>query len=188
MAVSVKITGLKELERSLQELEKAATRKTVVRNALKKGAAPIASAMAANAQRTPDPKIGANIVVGTKIKGEAGKAAFSQAMRQGFDRASAVKAMRDARWAAKCSLPPVIMYVGPSERFRFTHFWEFGTKPRINKGMFAGTKHPGTRPTPFIRPAWDSQRDAALQAITTELAEQILKAAARQAKRKARGG
>lgn len=184
MGVSVKITGLKELEKALQELEKSATRKTVVRNALKKGAAPIASAMAANAQRTPDPKIGAGIVIGTKIKGEAGKAAYSQAMRQGFDRASAVKAMRSARRAAKGTLPPVIVYVGPSERFSMSHFWEFGTKPRINKGLFAGTTHPGQRPTPFMRPAWDSQHDAALKAITAELAEQISKATARQAKRR----
>jgi len=186
MGVSVRITGLKELEKALQELEKSATRKTVVRNALKKGAAPIASAMGANATRTPDQELSRGIVIGTKIKGEAGAAAYSQAMKQGFDKASAVKAMRDARRAAKGSLPPVILYVGPSERFSRSHWWEFGIAPHVNGGQFAGTKHPGVKPTPFIRPAWDSQRDTALQIIKTELAEQIRKAAARQAKRRAR--
>lgn len=187
MSISVKISGLKELEAALLDLEKAATRKTVARNALKKGAAPIASAMAAGARRTPQPEIGANIAVSTKIVGEAGNAAFHAAMKQGFDKASAVKAMRDARRAAKGTLPPVLMYVGPTDGHSMAHWWEFGIAPHVNGGQFAGTKHPGVRPTPFMRPAFDGQKDAALAAIAAELAAQIQKAAARQAKRKAKG-
>jgi HK97 gp10 family phage protein len=31
---------------------------------------------------------------------------------------------------------------------------EFGTPPHLNKGMFPGTQHPGTRPRPFFFPAY----------------------------------
>ena len=188
MTIKFKIEGLKSVEKALLELEKAATRKTVVRNALKKAAVPIASAMGTNAARTPEPKIGASILIGTKIKGEAGKAAYTQSMRQGFNKAAALKAMRDARRAAKGSMPPVIIYVGPSERFSMSHFWEFGIAPHVNGGTFAGTRHPGVRPTPFIRPAWDSQREAALTILKAEMVSQIQKAAKRQSARKANRG
>lgn len=185
--ISVKTTGFRELEISLLELEKAATRKTVVRNALKAAAKPIADAMKSNATKTPDPRLQQAIMIGTKIKGEAGNAAYNKAMKEGFDKAAAVKAMRDARRAAKGTIPPVMLYVGPSADANMSHWWEFGIAPHINGGRFAGTRHPGVRPTPFIRPAWDSQKGLALDILAVEMRVQIDKAVKRQAKRKAKG-
>ncbi|XQZ45688.1 HK97 gp10 family phage protein [Paracoccus yeei] len=185
-SVTFRMEGFKELEAALMRLEKQATRKTVVRNTLKKAGVPIKEAMEANAP-VDDGVLKGSITISTKIKGEAGKAAYSAAMRAGFEKAAAVKAMRDARRAAKGALPPVIMYVGPGERAFHAHLVEFGTAPHKNAGLFAGSQHPGTAPQPFARPAWDANKDEALQIIATELRAQIDKAVARQAKRRAKG-
>lgn len=188
MRVTAKVSGFKELEAALEGIEKAATRKTVARNALKKAGAPIADAMRAKAPR--DRGVLTNsIMVSTKIKGEAGKAAYAKTMRQtAGNKGLAVKAMRDARRAAKGTMPPVMMFVGPGENAFHAHLVEFGTAPHINGGKFAGSKHPGTAPQPFARPAFDAEKDTALQRISDELRAEIMKAAARQAKRRARNG
>lgn len=187
MRVSAKLHGFKELEASLMQLEKQATRKTVVRNTLKKAGEPVATAMKAKAP-VDEGDLRDSIIVGTKIKGEVGKAAYSKAMRQGFDKAAAVRSMRDARRAAKGTMPPVIMYVGPGEKAFHAHLVEFGTAPHANGGMFAGTMHPGTAAKPFARPAWDEKKDEALSIISDELRAQIAKAVGRAARRKARAG
>lgn len=184
--VTFKLEGFKELEDAMARLEKSTTRKTVARNALKKAGDPIKAAMEANAP-VDDGVLKGSITIGTKLKGEAGKAAYAKAMRQGFDKASAVKALRDARRAAKGTMPPVIMYVGPGERAFHAHLVEFGTAPHAAGGMFAGAAHPGTAPQPFARPAWDAKKDEALEIVATELRAQIDKAIARQARRKAKG-
>lgn len=186
MAVSVEVRGLKQLERALDQIEKSATRKTVVRNALKKSAEPTAQAMRAQAAGTWDRKIAGNILVSTKIKNEAGKAAYAAALREGRDKGAAVKAMRDARRSAKGTMPPVFMYVGPGERSWRAHWVEFGIGPHINGGIFAGTRHPGVKPNPFVRPAWDATQAVALDMIAGEMWAQIEKAAKRQARRKAK--
>lgn len=187
MKISVRVDGLKQLEAAMADLEKTATRKTVARNALRKAGEPVADAMRAGAPRDTG-RLAENIAVSTKIKGEAGKAAYAKSMREtAGNKALAVKAMRDARRAAKGSLPPVMMFVGPTTRAPHAHLVEFGTAPHINGGRFAGSQHPGTAPRPFARPAWDANKDAALQNIAAELAAEINKAAARQAKRRARG-
>lgn len=188
MKITAKVNGFKELEAALEGLDKAATRKTVARNALKKAGAPVADGMRSRAP-VDDGVLRDNIIVSTKIKGEAGKAAYAKTMRQtSGNKAMAVKAMRDARRDVKGTLPPVMMFVGPTTRAFHAHFVEFGTAPRINGGRFAGTKHPGTAAQPFIRPAWDATSGTALDLIGDELRAEIMKAAARQAKRRAKGG
>jgi len=190
MKVSFRVEGLKELEASLQELEKDSTRKTVARNTLKKAAAPIAAAMTANAP-TNRGQLRRSITVGTKLKGNVGDAAYAKAMRAGLGKSAAVIAKRAALRAAKGTLPPMILFVGPSVKAPHAHLVEFGTAPHVNGGLFAGSQHPGTAPRPFVRPAWDASKDRALSIITEELRAQIAKAVARQAKaaakRRARG-
>ncbi len=186
MKVSVRVDGLKDLEAALSQLEKAATRKTVARNTLKKAGQPVADAMRTGAPEDSG-QLRRSIAVSTKIKGEAGKAAYAKTMRDtAGNKALALKSMRDARRAAKGSLPPVMMFVGPTVRAPHAHLVEFGTAPHINGGKFAGSKHPGTAPQPFVRPAWDATQDIALSIITTELRAQIAKAAKAQAKRHAK--
>lgn len=188
MRVTAKVTGFKELEAALMEIEKTATRKTVARNALKRAGAPVAEKMKSLAP-VDDGVLAGSITVSTKIKGEAGKAAYAKTMRASAgNKAMAVKAMRDARRAAKDTMPPVMMFVGPASNAFHAHLVEFGTAPHINGGRFKGTKHPGTAPKPFARPAWDATSGTALDLIGDELQAEIMKAAARQAKRRAKGG
>lgn len=189
MKVTAKLTGLKELEAALADLEKTATRKAVARNALKKAGAPIAAKANELAPTGNKRKLKGSVIVSTKIVGEPGKAAYAKTMRAtAGNKGLATKAMRDARRAAKGTLPPVMMFVGPVETIFYSHLVEFGTKPHINGGKFAGSKHPGTRPQPFLRPAWDSTQAEALTRISDELRSEIMKAAKRQAKRRAKGG
>lgn len=188
MKVTAKVTGLKELEAAMMRLEKTATRRTVMRNTLKKAGEPVAEVM-----RTLAPKdrgqLERNIAVSTKIKGEAGKAAYAKTMRDtAGNKALALKSMRDALRAAKGTMPPVMMYVGPTVKAPHAHFAEFGTAPHINGGLFAGSQHPGTAPQPFARPAWDQEKDATLRRISEELRKHIDKAIKAQARRKAKAG
>lgn len=187
--MKVKLSGFKELEAALLELDKAATRKTVARNALKKAGQPVAAAANAMAPIGADRKLAGSVVVSTRIAGEAGKAAYAKTMRATYgNKAMAVKAMRDARRSAKGSMPPVMMFVGPVSQVFYARFVEFGTAAHINGGRFAGSKHPGARPQPFMRPAWDANKAAALALIGDAMAAEIMKAAARQAKRRAKNG
>lgn len=187
MKITAKVSGFKELEAALAQLEKTATKKTVARNALKKAGQPVADLMAAKAPERSG-QLKRNIAVSTKIKGEAGKAAYAKTMREtAGNKGLAVKAMRDARRAAKGSQPPVMMFVGPTVKAPHAHLVEFGTRPHINGGRFAGSQHPGTAPQPFARPAWDAEKDATIQRIAEEMRIQIDKAVSRQAKRRARG-
>lgn len=188
MKITAKVIGFKELDAALMELDKAATRKATARRALKKAGEPVAVAMRSRAP-VDDGVLARSIAVSTKIKGEAGKAAYAKTMRAtAGNKAMAVKAMRDARRSAKSTMPPVMMFVGPSSPAYHAHLVEFGTAPHINGGRFAGSQHPGTSPQPFARPAWDATSGTALDLIGDTLREEIMKAAARQAKRRAKGG
>lgn len=188
MKITAKVTGFAELEAALSQLDKAATRKSTARRALLKAGQPVADGMRSRAP-VDDGVLAGSVLVSPKIKGEAGKAAYAQTMRQtAGDKAMAVKSMRDARRAAKGAMPPVMMFVGPSARAYHAHLVEFGAAPHINGGRFAGSKHPGTAPQPFARPAWDATSGTALDLIGDVLREEIMKAVGRQAKRRAKGG
>lgn len=186
MKITAKVSGFAELEAALMEIDKAATRKATARRALLKAGQPVAAAIASRAP-VDDGLLRDSVTVSTKIKGEAGKAAYAQTMRAtAGDKAMAVKSMRDARRAAKGTMPPVMMFVGPTTKAYHAHFVEFGTKPHINGGLFAGSQHPGTRAQPFIRPGWEATSGTALDLISDTLRAEIMKAAARQAKRRAK--
>lgn len=42
---------------------------------------------------------------------------------------------------------------GTGQMISLARLEEFGTRPHKNKGLYAGTRHPGTRPHPFLFPA-----------------------------------
>lgn len=44
---------------------------------------------------------------------------------------------------------------------KYAHLVEYGTAPHDN-GRKDGRTHPGSRPQPFLRPAWDASRDRIL--------------------------
>ncbi|RZI61397.1 MAG: hypothetical protein EOP94_00580 [Zymomonas sp.] len=79
---------------------------------------------------------------------------------------------RQARMAKKASKSTVEMYVGPNNPAAVPQ--EFGTHDQ--------------RAQPFMRPAWDGEKDGVLVSIKDQLGPEIEKTAARLAKRRALKG
>lgn len=48
-------------------------------------------------------------------------------------------------------------------------FLEFGTKAHINKGKFAGSRHPGTPAQPHIFPTWNAFKPTAKKRISAAI-------------------
>ncbi len=59
----------------------------------------------------------------------------------------------------------ITIFAGDNKAF-YARWVEFGTAPHINGGWFAGTKHPGTRPSPFFYPSWRANRKSAKGKLT----------------------
>lgn len=207
MAVTVKVAGLKELDRALEDLVRQTNSRTA-RAALQRGLIKAVEPMADRARNLAPKRQGAalekSIKVSAKVVNEAGRAAFSKAIRSGVGKAQATLAMRDARRAAKGSAPPVVVYVGPdTKRSRIAHLVEFGSAPHTIKAKaaarvgraakdalrFAGAggefgyaetvEHPGATPSPFMRPAFEETQDQVLNNLKPVVATELAKAASR---------
>jgi HK97 gp10 family phage protein len=173
MSVSVQVSGLKELDRALGELPKSVAKATLVRT-LKKAGEPIAQAARAAAP-IDDGTLRDSIVVSARLKNKVGMAEFGAAMRAGLGIKTARAALRDARRAAG-GKSFAEMYVGPARGkgvIRYAHLQEFGT-----------SKHAAH---PYMRPAWDAEKDNALRIIRAELGNEIIKAARRVGRSKRYG-
>lgn len=149
---TVKIHGLREVERALRDLPKA-TGKAAMRRVLKAGGEPIAQAAR---QRAP-------VDVGNLRESIDVSTRLSRSQRSG-------PVMTAAGWR-NASKSGVVMYVGP------------GTQPQAITQEFGTFKEP---PQPFMRPAWDAERENALGIIRDSLWAEIEKAAARHARKLAR--
>lgn len=53
-----------------------------------------------------------------------------------------------------------------NSKVRYAHFVEFGTRPHVNGGKFAGTLHPGARAKPFFYPAYRALKRRVKSRIT----------------------
>jgi HK97 gp10 family phage protein len=80
--------------------------------------------------------------------------------------------------------------IGPrSGKFRkmrpssYAHFVEFGTAPHWQPNRFGGIMHPGARPKPFLRPAFEAHITDAAQAYFNQMKLEIEQAVARIAAR-----
>lgn len=179
-AVSVKVEGLKELDRALGELTKATARNTLTR-VLKKAGEPIRAAAQAGAP-VDTGALRESIIVSTKkpVGHSAKDRAFSEAMKGGATRKEAGKAARFAAKGADEAFAEA--FVGPVRQ---------RTKQAAIKTIvqeFGSESQPGT---PYMRPAWDSQKMNALNVIKAELGKEIDKsvqrARARALKKAAKG-
>lgn len=168
MSASFKVSGLKDLEKALDQLSKSAG-KGVLRRSLKKAAQPMAD-LAGSLAPVDDADLSKSIIVSTKLE-------KNSARRHR-------KMFKDDRAAVE-------IFVGPDYGLgkggRHGHLVEFGTDPHINAGQFAGTMHPGTAPQPFMRPAWDQDRKAMLDRLSRELWAELDKSLQRAARKAAKG-
>lgn len=179
MKTTVKITGMKELERELQKLSKAAG-KGALRRAGMKAMQPMAEIARAQAPvETGD--LRDSIAVGAKaVDGGAdiGKREFAAVMKSGGSKGEAVAALRDARRAATGAgnLSAVELYMGP----RKAKSRDEAIKAIVQE--FGSSK---MEPNPYMRPAWDQDKAALLERLKTELWAEISKTISRAQKRAA---
>lgn len=89
-----------------------------------------------------------------------------------------VKAGQEAQSLIKPGKGRRVMYVGSGAPH--AHLVEFGTGPRYHKsGRYVGIMPPD----PFLRPAWDANKDEVLAKLAQFVREEIAKAVTRRAAR-----
>lgn len=204
--VTIEVQGLKELDAALSEFKKA-TARTVAQRALIKAAQPMVEAakrLAPDDPVTPGSDIAESITV--SARSVAGNDAFAQAMRSGLSRGAALQAKRDAL-RGRAGEGTFVVYVGPARKrglrgTKIAHLLEYGVGPHVIKPRWvnagkrlsftiggdwvrpSAVNHPGLRPQPFMRPAFEETKEECLTLIASELRVEISKAAER-ARRKA---
>lgn len=70
----------------------------------------------------------------------------------------------------------ITIYAGGGDAF-YARFVEFGTAPHVNGGLYAGSKHPGTRAQPFFFPGWRMVRRKVKGRVTRNIKRAIKEAA-----------
>jgi len=58
-----------------------------------------------------------------------------------------------------------VLVTAGNTKVRYAHLVEFGTAPHENRGLFEGTRHPGTKAEPFFWPAFRLHRKKLASAI-----------------------
>ncbi|PCJ75527.1 MAG: hypothetical protein COA53_06430 [Rhodobacteraceae bacterium] len=156
----VSVDGLKDLERALQDLSKAAG-KGVLRRVGKKALKPVIEAAKENVP-VASGELRDSLAVSTKLS-----------KRQ--------KALNRRRTADGKSTVEVYAGAGASPQ---AHLIEFGTASRVvdSTGKNVGS----IAPQPFMRPAWDAKGRGVLKYISNSLGDEIEKTAKRAAKRAAK--
>jgi len=166
MKMRVSVSGLRELDKALGMLPKA-TARNVLKRALDKAAQPIVD----EAKTLAPVNTGAlrdSIKASTRVKNKVGASEYSAAMRSGLGKQAARSALLAARRANRGQGSFAETFVGPARGkgvIRYAHIVEFGS-----------VKH---APQPYMRPAWDGNKDKALSIIKAELGSEIIKAARR---------
>lgn len=157
MSMSLKVEGLRELERALAELPRANSR-SVSQRAMRAQLKPVAAMANAFWPGSADDVFR----VGTRL------------------------ARGQQRGGGRAGPSEIRMYVGaPGGRFGTpeAHLIEFGTGPRFQKnGRYTGQ----VAPTPMLQPAWDANKSGVLSGLAAELRTQLEQHMKRQARKAAR--
>ena len=168
MSITVRVEGLAALDRALGELPRATARNVLIRT-LNKAAQPMVNEARRLAPVAPNGgKLRDSITASTRLKNKTGNAEYSAAMRGGLGKEAARAALISARRANKGQGSFAQTFIGPARGggvIRYAHIMEFGSIK--------------TAPQPFMRPAWDSTKDQALNIIKNELGNEIIRAARR---------
>lgn len=169
MKATVKIDGLRETLRGLEQLKKS-TQTGVLNRVLKRAAKPVEAAAKRNAPvDSGELKESINTVV---IRRNAGKSAYARTMRGGGSREDAVAAAREANAAAAGRGASATVRVRATARH--AHLVEFGTIKMDAE--------------PFLAPALRAERADITQSIAADIEAEVEKTAARIARRAAKKG
>lgn len=172
MKVSVKISGLKELDKALALLPKAAAKSTLTR-LVKMAGEPIAQAASSMAPRETG-ELSSSIKVSTRIVNSVGKKDYASVMKAGGSKKEARSALLSAR-AGGVSDSFVIAYVGPEKA---------KTKGDAIKRIVQEFGSRKMSAHPYMRPAWEAKKNEALRIIRDGLASEIIQTARRIGKSK----
>lgn len=72
----------------------------------------------------------------------------------------------------------VVLWLGFSRRARkIAHLVEFGTRPHFQPNYRGGWMHPGARPKPFLRPAYEARKREAIEIFAKRIGDVIRTAA-----------
>lgn len=178
--MKVTVTGLKDLEKQMQNLSRAAS-KGAARRAAIKAMRPMADLASSLAPRDTG-ELAASIIVSAKAKGAAadvGKAEFAAVMRQGGSRAEAASALRTARRNsdAASGAPSIELFMGPTVG---------ATKKDAIKRIAQEFGTIKMAAHPYMRPAWDQDKNAMLERLKANLWEEVEKSLVRAQKRAAK--
>lgn len=169
MAMTLKIEGLAEVNRALDQFA-ASTRRGILNRVLRKAAAPVVSSAK---QMAPKDTGELRESISTQIvRSNAGKSAFAAAMRGGASRAEAGAAARTANAEARGQGASAVVRI----RARAPHafFNEFGTTKMAAQ--------------PFLGPALRQNKGRVVSIIAHDLKTEIAATARRVAARNARKG
>ncbi len=176
-AVTVQLTGFKELEAQLANLSRSVGRSALTRAGL---AALEPMARAARAAAPIDEgDLKESIDVGTSVVNDIGKAEYAAVMRAGGGQDAAVAALRNARRAASGTIPAVSLYMGPI------------AAPDKNTAIKAIAQEFGTSfhgPQPYMRPAFDAEARPTIERLHDELWFEVSQAVGRAERKAARRG
>ncbi|MDF2981407.1 MAG: Bacteriophage HK97-gp10, putative tail-component [Devosia sp.] len=167
MRATMKVEGLAELQKGLEQFKKA-TQTGVLNRVLRKAAKPVEAAAKANAP--VDSGELRDSITTEVVRSNAGKAAFAEAMRSGASRAEAGQAARAANREAAGRGASATVRV--RAKAWYAHFVEWGTRKVAARA--------------FLTPALRHNEGAAVKSIAADLKLEIEKTAARVAKRAAR--
>lgn len=181
------VKGLDQLLNKLQHLAKKTTRTGIARKALHKAMAPVQKKAKQKLVDNKSIETGLlKLSIGRRIRvySQSGTVVAIVGPRTGFKR---MGRGRKSRKGTVKSLYAKMMEHGKNGRPRmpskYAHLVEFGTRPhtvgkgdrhpanvrRNEKAKQTGPMHPGARAKPFIRPAWDENRQASLATLAHEV-------------------
>lgn len=168
MVTIVKMEGLKELEAALAELPKA-TGKAVLRRVLRKMATPIVSDAKGKAP------VDTGLLV-SKIEQSGELSANEQREVGGGPQFLGIGDSGEKVFSKAAAKNYVEIHVGVA-----------GRKQSIARGFFQEFGTIENVAHPFMRPAWDGNKDRALSTFKADVWAEIQKAAARRARKLAKG-
>ena len=172
MTITVDLSGLKELEKALDEVGKAVGEK-VLRGALRDAAKPMLEAAKAKAPAAEQ-----------AYWAEKGRRVAPGRLKEAIRIRTKINRGKNTAWAFVGTRA-----TGKYKDVYYARFAEFGTKPHYlgkgakrRSGSTRGRMHPGARPHPFLRPALD-ENEAAFYNLFKQRIQHRLKLAQRRAAR-----
>lgn len=175
MSVHFKVEGMKELQAQLEKLKTGTARAALTRAGIR-ALRPTAE-LAARLAPEDSGELKSSIAVGAKTSsGGVGDAEYSGVLSAGGSKQEAVAARRDARRAVRGERGQlyVDLFMGPRSG---------RSKDDEIKGLVMEFGSARLQPRPYMRPAFEMDKEAILARLRVDLWDEIQKSLARAAKR-----